>query len=192
MDKIPNGAWIAAAILIVGGAWLYLTEIAPVGAAEEADLAVSATGAQARLKSARRPPGLQEQINKGREFCEEASGQFSMDDEAITRVDLNGDGDLDWVLDETFFKCTRGSPYYGNMGPSAWFYVGDTEYIGSPDWTLVEVPTAIGERVPVIVMSTVGGACGSTKFNYCFEAVVWDHKDDHWHWVGLEDHYQPW
>ena len=188
MDKIPNGAWIAAAILIVGGAWLYLTEVAPVGAVEEADLAVSATGAQARLKSARRPPGLQEHINNSREYCEETSGQFSMDDEAITRVDLNGDGDLDWVLNERFFKCPGGGLYTGSAGYYAHFYVGDTGYTGASNWTLVEFPRANGERVPGIVHSMVGGSCGSYNATSCFTAVVWDHNDDHWHWVGREDH----
>lgn len=42
MSKITNGMWIAAAIAIVGGAWLYLTEIRPAQLREEctADMVV--------------------------------------------------------------------------------------------------------------------------------------------------------
>lgn len=42
MSKITNGMWIAAAIAIVGGAWLYLTEIRPAQLREECAVGVLA------------------------------------------------------------------------------------------------------------------------------------------------------
>ena len=82
MDKIPNGAWIAAAILIVGGAWLYLTEIRPAQLREEctADTWVSMPDHTPTIE-----------LQRAVKFCVDGGGWDNLVDQAAARRETLND-----------------------------------------------------------------------------------------------------
>lgn len=60
------------------------------------------------------PPEVAAIVEEAKGICD---GTFTAAPEAITPVDLNGDGTLDWVVDSGAFRCsTSTSLYCGTAG----------------------------------------------------------------------------
>jgi hypothetical protein len=60
------------------------------------------------------PPEVAAMIDEAKAICD---GRFSAAPEAVTEVDLNGDGTLDWVVDSGAFQCSSSVTLYcGTQG----------------------------------------------------------------------------
>lgn len=60
------------------------------------------------------PPEVTAIVEESSALCD---GDFSAAPEAVTQVDLNGDGGPDWVVDSGAFQCsTAATLYCGTMG----------------------------------------------------------------------------
>lgn len=60
------------------------------------------------------PPEVAAIVEEASASCD---GTFTAGPEAVTQVDLNGDGTLDWVVDSGAFQCsTSASLYCGTQG----------------------------------------------------------------------------
>jgi hypothetical protein len=60
------------------------------------------------------PPEVAAIVDEAKSIC---SGTFTAAPEAVTQVDLNGDGTLDWVVDSGFLQCSDSyGTYCGTKG----------------------------------------------------------------------------
>jgi hypothetical protein len=99
------------------------------------------------------------------------NGVLSLDDGAVQRVDLNGDGEDDWVLDEFFFKCSSAASLFcGTGGCGVSFQIGDvlTSRLAK-GWDTYAMPP-----LSLVLLQVHGSICGGTNVNPCVDALVWD------------------
>ena len=99
------------------------------------------------------------------------SGALTVNEGAIIRTDLDGDGSADWVLDETGLACsTAASLMCGTGGCNVHFLIGDvlTSRLAK-GWAVVPFPP-----MTVVLVQIHGVNCGGTNLNACVEAMVWD------------------
>lgn len=60
------------------------------------------------------PPDVAAIVDEAKSIC---AGTFSAAPEAVTQIDLTGDGSLDWVVDSGAFKCSDSTgTYCGTAG----------------------------------------------------------------------------
>ena len=98
-------------------------------------------------------------------------GVLSLKDGAVQRIDLNGDGEDDWVLDEFFFNCsTAASLFCGTGGCGVNFQIGDvlTSRLAK-GWDVHSMPP-----LSLVLLQVHGSNCGGTNVNPCVEALAWD------------------
>lgn len=101
-------------------------------------------------------------------------GDLTVNDGAIVRTDLDGDGTADWVLDETRLACsTAASLFCGTGGCTVSFLIGDvlTSRLAK-GWEVVPFPP-----LTVLLVQIHGVHCGGINLNACVEAMVWDPTD---------------
>jgi len=99
------------------------------------------------------------------------NGSLTVNEGAIVRTDLDGDGTADWVLDETFLACsTAASLVCGTGGCNVNFLIGDVLITRlAKGWEVVPFPP-----MTVLLVQIHGVNCGGTNLNACVEAMVWD------------------
>jgi hypothetical protein len=130
------------------------------------------------------PEQLQKKVDAAAEACAAfENGTFSMDWGAVERVDLDGDLNRDWVLNEQAFACsTAVSLYCGTGGCMSHFLVMDR--VGSmlnQGWDLIHVG-----RHTVLIADVHGSQCGGTSPTPCVTASVWDAEARAWRSAGAE------
>jgi hypothetical protein len=62
------------------------------------------------------PAPFQDKIAEARDACADAGGDFAIDWGAVHRVDLGGDTDPDWALDEAAFACSSAANLFCGTG----------------------------------------------------------------------------
>ncbi|MXU64125.1 hypothetical protein [Oceanomicrobium pacificus] len=98
------------------------------------------------------------------------NGTFDAGD-AVTMVDLDGDGTEDTIVDESRFACSSAASLYcGTGGCMVHALVGGTEGKWlAKGWKVVEW----GED-RILLFAIHGANCGGTNLRRCYEAVVWN------------------
>lgn len=142
-----------------------------------------ATGAPAQ-EAADLPPALQVKLKSGAAICAEfENGTFGFDPGAVRRVDLDGDGQLDWVLDEFGFTCSSAASLFcGTGGCMSHFLVGETvASILNRGWDVV----SFGPQ-PVVLADVHGSLCGGINPTPCVTASVWDEAEKVWRSVAQD------
>lgn len=118
------------------------------------------------------PPELQAIVGQRTVECSAfEDGVLSLEDGAIQRIDLDGDGEVDWVLDEFFFRCsTAASLFCGTGGCGVNFQIGDvlTSRLAK-GWDVHAMPP-----LSLILLQVHGSECGGTNVNPCVDAMAWD------------------
>ncbi|SLN46172.1 hypothetical protein PSA7680_02360 [Pseudoruegeria aquimaris] len=101
------------------------------------------------------------------------NGELTLERGAVRRVDLNGDGTLDTVLDEGYLSCSSAASLFcGTGGCMVNFLVGDTvETRLAKGWQAV-----LFAPFTVVLAQVHGSECGGTNVNTCVEALVWDEE----------------
>ena len=130
------------------------------------------------------PEQLQEKVEQAREACSGfENGQFALEWGAVSRVDLDGDLRLDWVLNEAFFACSSAvSLYCGTGGCMSHFLVG--ERLGSllnQGWDVVD----LGSH-RVLLTDVHGALCGGINPTPCATASTWDQETAQWRSANAE------
>ncbi|MEM6942761.1 MAG: hypothetical protein AAF565_03295 [Pseudomonadota bacterium] len=97
------------------------------------------------------------------------NGRFEAND-AVTKIDLDGDDAPDILLDESRFTCTSAaSMYCGSGGCQLHAIVGDTATsFQAEGWRVIDW----NDR-PVLLVMRDGYWCGGIGAQSCVEAVVW-------------------
>lgn len=101
------------------------------------------------------------------------NGRFDAGD-AVTSIDLTGDGVPDHVVDESRFTCSSAaSMYCGSGGCMLHAVVGqDSWRFQAEAWRVID-----WDGQPIILIARDGGWCGGTGAQICYEAVSWSHGD---------------
>ena len=147
-----------------------------------ASLALAAPAPLYAGTSAEVPAQLQAKIDEAVSVCAELdAGKFAMEDTAIQRVDLDGDGDEDWVLNESGFACsTAASMYGGTGGTMAHFLIDDSlASMLTQGWGMAK----LGPHT-VLLADVHGSQCDGINPTPCVTASVWDAESKTWRSTG--------
>jgi hypothetical protein len=124
------------------------------------------------------PEPLASKIEAAQQACADFdNGEFALEWGAVSRVDLDGDLDRDWVLDESGFACSSAvSLYCGTGGCQSHFLVEDTvATLLNRGWDVVTFG-----RSRVLLLDVHGSACGGINPTPCVAARVWDDEAKVW------------
>ncbi|WP_170552494.1 hypothetical protein [Ruegeria atlantica] len=124
------------------------------------------------------PIGLREKVDLAAQACAEFNdGHFDLDWGAVERVDLDGDLQRDWVLNETGFACSSAASLYcGTGGCMSHFWVGEEVHsLLNQGWTVVDFG-----RQRVVVADIHGSNCDGINPTPCVMASVWDAEAKTW------------
>ena len=124
------------------------------------------------------PAALAEKVTAARQACaDNGNGEFALEWGAVTRTDLDGDLQPDWVLDESAYACsTAVSLFCSTGGCMSHFLVGDVvASFRNQGWTLVTFG-----RNRVLLTRVHGSDCGGNSPTPCFVARAWDPEAKVW------------
>ncbi len=90
--------------------------------------------------------------------------------DAVTAIDLTGDGAPDALIDESAFACsTAASLYCGSGGCMLHAIVGDSvTSLQATGWRTLDWGPA-----RILLVGRDGGWCGGAGSQVCFEALTW-------------------
>lgn len=124
------------------------------------------------------PAELLEKLASAQQACSDLdNGQFAVEFGAVHRVDLDGDIQQDWVLDEAGFACsTAASLYCGTGGCMSHFLVEDRVF------SLLNLGWDMANTGPfrVLLADVHGSQCGGLNPTPCIVASVWDPEEKDW------------
>lgn len=120
------------------------------------------------------PEALIEKIEIAKKACSDfEDGQFAMEGGSILRVDLDGDLNSDWVLNEAGFSCSSAASLYcGTGGCMSHFAIDSSSDVHSMlnrGWNA----KTLGPHV-VVLADVHGSQCGGINPTPCVSASVWD------------------
>ncbi|UWR03471.1 hypothetical protein K3740_01800 [Ruegeria conchae] len=124
------------------------------------------------------PPGLQAKVDLAARACAEFNnGQFDIAWGAVERVDLDGDLQRDWVLNESGFACSSAASLYcGTGGCMSHFLIEEEVHsLLNQGWTVVDFG-----RQRVVVADIHGSNCYGVNPTPCVTASVWDAEATTW------------
>ena len=130
------------------------------------------------------PKPLAEKVEAARKTCANfENGNFALEWGAVSRVDLDGDLRLDWVLNDYAFACSSAASLYcGTGGCESHFFVGDTvTSLVNQGWDVITFG-----RNRVLLMDVHGSRCGGINPTPCVEALTWDKEGKVWRSVNQE------
>ena len=103
--------------------------------------------------------------------AEERSGPLFVEPEAYVPHDLDGDGDMDLVIDHEFMGCARNVAAFGGSGGTLKSFVLDgtasVTWQGGP-WHTVDLP----EGLRLILLPVHGTWCDGAGATPCYRAIA--------------------
>ena len=130
------------------------------------------------------PTQFLEKVQAAQQACSDVEdGQFALELGAVHRVDLDGDIQRDWVLDEAGFACsTAVSLYCGTGGCMSHFLTGDRMFsLLNQGWEMANIGP-----FRVLLADVHGSQCGGINPTPCVVASVWDSDEMVWRSTGAE------
>ncbi|WP_171233595.1 hypothetical protein [Ruegeria sp. HKCCA4812] len=124
------------------------------------------------------PPGLQAKVDLAARACAEFNdGQFDIAWGAVERVDLDGDLQRDWVLNESGFACSSAASLYCSTGGCmSHFWISEEVHsLLNQGWTVVDFGS---QRI--VLADVHGSDCEGINPTPCVSASVWDAEAKTW------------
>ena len=116
-------------------------------------------------------------VERARKSCFDIeNGNLKVTDMAIARVDLNGDGHPDEIVDSCKLSCSTAPGLFQWPGGCLVSAVVDnkvSEFVAK-DWKVV----GWGSQ-PVLLLSINGAECGNSKLATCIRSLVWSDGQFH-------------
>ncbi|MDB5666691.1 hypothetical protein [Cypionkella sp.] len=97
-------------------------------------------------------------------------GVFEAPEGTVARVDLTGDGIVEFIVDASKFVCSTSASYWGGTGGSQLSLVIDGKRM---DYFAQEWKVVAWNEAPVLLLWLNGGECGGAGADPCIEALVW-------------------
>ncbi|WP_171230344.1 hypothetical protein [Ruegeria sp. HKCCA4008] len=124
------------------------------------------------------PPGLQAKVDLAARACAEFNdGQFDIAWGAVERVDLDGDLQRDWVLNESGFACSSAASLYCSTGGCmSHFWISEEVHsLLNQGWSVVDFG-----RQRIVIADVHGSDCEGINPTPCVSASVWDAEAKTW------------
>jgi hypothetical protein len=124
------------------------------------------------------PEPLVAKVTAARKACAAFNdGKFALEWGAVVRIDLDGNLQPDWVLNESGFACSSAvSLYCGTGGCESHFLVDDTvTSLLNRGWEMATFGTH-----RVLLTDVHGSRCGGNNPTPCVESLVWDSEGKVW------------
>ncbi|KUJ78503.1 hypothetical protein [Ruegeria profundi] len=124
------------------------------------------------------PAQLAEKVEAAQRACSEfENGQFALEFGAVRRVDLDGDLQRDWGLDESGFSCsTAASLYCGTGGCMSHFLIEDRAFsLLNQGWEMANIGP-----FRVLLADVHGSQCEGINPTPCIVASAWDSEEKVW------------
>lgn len=124
------------------------------------------------------PPGLQAKVDLAARACAEFNdGQIDIAWGAVERVDLDGDLQRDWVLNESGFACSSAASLYcGTGGCMSHFWISEEVHsLLNQGWSVVDFG-----RQRIVIADVHGSDCEGINPTPCVSASVWDAEAKTW------------
>ena len=128
------------------------------------------------------PAQLLEKVEAAQQACSDLdNGQFAVELGAVHRVDLDGDIQRDWVLDEVGFACsTAASLFCGTGGCMSHFLVEDRLFsLLNQGWDMANIG-----QFRVLLADVHGSQCSGINPTPCIVASTWDKEEKRWQTTG--------
>lgn len=128
------------------------------------------------------PAQLLDKVEAAQQACADfENGKFVLELGAVSRVDLDGDIQRDWVLDEAGFACsTAASLYCGTGGCTSHFLIGDRVFsLLNQGWDMANIGP-----FRVLLAGVHGSQCEGINPTPCVVASVWDAEAKVWRSTG--------
>ena len=140
------------------------------GAILAAGLALTAGLAAGLAAGPGRADEVQRLLDEASAACAEFEGGTFAAGDAVSSVDLDGDGTPDRVVDESRFACSSSASMYCGSGGCILHAV-----IGGRSWSFQAEGWQVIEWAgrPILLIARDGGWCGGAGAQLCFEAVTW-------------------
>jgi hypothetical protein len=113
----------------------------------------------------------QEILAAARQSCADlGGGEFAVSEDAVTRIDLDGDGSEDTLIDEGRFACSTSATLFSPTGGAQLHAVvgGRHNVWMAQAWRLVT-----WGKHQILLLAEHGSQCGGLGYQPCFEAIVW-------------------
>ena len=130
------------------------------------------------------PQQLLEKVEAAEKACSDfENGQFALEFGAVNRVDLDGDIQRDWVLDEAGFACSSAvSLYCGTGGCMSHFLIEDRVFsLLNQGWDMANIGS-----FRVLLADVNGSQCGGINPTPCITASAWDPEEKIWRSTSAE------
>lgn len=130
----------------------------------------AATAVAAAWPTSALAESVEDIISEARAFCTSfENGVFDAGD-AVSEVNLDGEGPMDRVVDESRFSCSSmASAYCGSGGCNLHAVVGERSWAFQAEgWRMIDWAGR-----PILLIARDGGWCGGAGAQICFEAVTW-------------------
>lgn len=140
--------------------------------------AFAALSTSAAAETTDMPDALQAKIDAASSLCASyEDGEFALEESALQRVDLDGDGNDDWVLDESGFACSSAASLYGGTGGNMSHFLIGSELASfqNQGWDIV----TFGPHT-VLLAQVHGSNCDGINPTPCVVSKVWDAEAKVW------------
>ena len=117
------------------------------------------------------PTALADKVTAAQHACaENDKGRFSLEWGAVTRPDLDGDLQPDWVLDESAYACSTAVSLFCSTGGCMSHFLVDGAVASflNQGWTVL----TFGQN-RILLTRVHGSACGGINPASCFIARTW-------------------
>lgn len=124
------------------------------------------------------PEALQKIVSDAAQTCTDFDeGEFALDWGSVQRVNLDGDLQGDWVLNDSGFSCSNAASLYcGTGGCMSHFLIGeDLNSLLNQGW---EIVTFGPHRV--LLADVHGSDCEGINPTPCTVASIWDSEERVW------------
>lgn len=109
-------------------------------------------------------------LERAEKLCKSAEGEQQLEDGAVTKIDLTGDGVQAVVLDFSRVRCAPGGhTYCGSGGCALEIHTpGGAWRWQAEGWRLVEL-----DGRPLLLLELDGAWCGGAGAQVCYTTLVW-------------------
>jgi hypothetical protein len=110
-------------------------------------------------------------IQQARHECQSLdNGKMDIGEQAVTHIDVTGDGSPDQIVDSSKFSCSSAASLFCGTGGCGVTVVanGTQSRFLAKAWKVVQ-----WDNQPILLLVVHGSECGGNNLRRCYRATVW-------------------